>query len=225
LDNIKRQGLTRWSQLHGAIVKADLKASKSMPAATLDLYEDNSDSDELHRLEGELNSMVNEALDLQDSERWLISDLVHVRLELIQGKIGSTARKAPSLLEMRSYCEALKAELDSFIEVASAERYIVEVINDDNNSMIALRRATARPLRQSIAFYQVDSHDAKALRRIHQGLLRKHSQWLYFERALRCYADGTIYIFKPMQYLRWLKSQALIDAGEIIADTAGGGMA
>jgi hypothetical protein len=56
---------------------------------------------------------------------------------------------------------------------------------------------------------------------IRHRLLKRHSQWVYFERSLRIYKPDATYLFKPMQYFHRLRSQAIIDAGEVIAGRAG----
>lgn len=52
-------------------------------------------------------------------------------------------------------------------------------------------------------------------------LLRRHSQWLYFERGLKIYENGTMYVLKPLEMIHWTRRQAILDAGEIVAETLG----
>jgi hypothetical protein len=223
IDGIQRGGLARWSKLHAALVRAASKTKPARTEPTLPLYPTEEPADDVARLEAELNGMVNDALNLHESDTWLVSDLVNVRRRFIQGKVDPDAVAPPSSEEMRQYCEALKGELDSFIEVVTDERHLVEVVHQQESAMIVVHRAPARSLRGSIQILPATAEGARAFGKIRQKLLRKDSQWLYFERALRCYLNGNAYLFKPMQRLHWLRSQALIDAGEIIADTAGGG--
>ena len=220
VDSIRGQSLTRWTRLHTAITKErPIVPQEKSPS----LYQAQSHTSDFHRLQDELNELTNDALGLHETERWLVSDLVHVRLELIQGKVGAIAIEAPSLPEMTAYCDALAAQLNAFVEVATAERYNVQVIYDSNNAMIALRRSGGSASQDKVKIVQANSDTAKALRGIRQSLLEKHSQWVYFDRALRCYLNGMIYLFKPMQRIHWVKSQALTDSAEIIADCADGG--
>jgi hypothetical protein len=228
LEEIMRGGLARWSKLHSALVAASVraKAKPTKATSTPSLFDEDEPDDDIGRLERQLNEMVNDALGLRPSDRWLISDLVHVRMTLTKGKVDPFAVDSPSPEEdMRPYCEVLKEELDSLIEVATDDRHLVDVIHEKDSAMIVVHRAPARPLHESIRILPANSEEAQSLRQIRQDLLRRHSQWLYFERALRRYKTetNTVYLFKPMQRLHWLRSQALIDAGEVIADTAGGG--
>jgi hypothetical protein len=51
--------------------------------------------------------------------------------------------------------------------------------------------------------------------------LRRHSQWLYFERSLKIYQEDVMYVFKPLEAIHWTRRQAILDAGEIVAETLG----
>ena len=51
--------------------------------------------------------------------------------------------------------------------------------------------------------------------------MKQHSQWLYFARDLRVYADNTVYMLKPLEQIQWTSRQAILDAGEVIAETLG----
>jgi hypothetical protein len=44
---------------------------------------------------------------------------------------------------------------------------------------------------------------------------------LYFERSLKIYQDGAMYFFKPLEAIHWTRRQAILDAGEIVAETLG----
>jgi hypothetical protein len=62
---------------------------------------------------------------------------------------------------------------------------------------------------------------SKDLATIRDRLRSKHSQWVYFDRALKIYdaKHGILFQFKPLQRLHWTRRQAVLDADEIIAET------
>jgi hypothetical protein len=64
---------------------------------------------------------------------------------------------------------------------------------------------------------------AAALVQTRKHLLKQHSQsqWLYFERCLKVYQDGAMYVLKPLEMIHWTRRQAILDAGEIVAETLG----
>jgi hypothetical protein len=63
-----------------------------------------------------------------------------------------------------------------------------------------------------------DSEIEEEFSRLRQNLSHRQGQWMYFERNLKYYEGRTAYFFKPIQRLSWLKSQALLDADEFIAE-------
>ena len=75
-------------------------------------------------------------------------------------------------------------------------------------------RRSARP-----AVMRADQETATELETIRQRLRRQHTQWLYFDRGLRIYDGDRTYLFKPMQRMLWTRSNAILDADEVIAET------
>ena len=59
--------------------------------------------------------------------------------------------------------------------------------------------------------------------RAQQQVRERRSQWLYFERNLRIYDGPRVLLLKPLQRIHWLRSQALLDADTIIAETLAAG--
>ena len=64
-----------------------------------------------------------------------------------------------------------------------------------------------------------DDPATRSLKTIRDRLRKQHSQWVYFDRALKVYDRGVLYQFKPMQRLQWTRRQAVLDADDIIAET------
>jgi hypothetical protein len=53
----------------------------------------------------------------------------------------------------------------------------------------------------------------------HANARQEFAQWFYFNRNLRIYDGALTYVCKPLQRMHWTRTQALLDAGEVIADT------
>jgi hypothetical protein len=216
-------GLREWADLHAALVEASSVQPKHPANQEAELFENESERSKLSLLEAELNDRVAAVLGLRERERWLVADLVHVKMKLLQGKVDAFATHAPTSTEFADYAGVLKHELDAFIAVATDERHAVDIVRDNHGSMIRISRGAPLSPTNSVRVHRADSSTARPLMAIRERLLKKHSQWLYFERALRVYKPDATYLFKPMQYFHWLKSQALVDAAEIIADRAATG--
>jgi hypothetical protein len=69
--------------------------------------------------------------------------------------------------------------------------------------------------------FDANDHETAELAKTREHLVKKYSQWLYFERNFRVYAENTVYLLKPMERIQWTRRQAILDAGEVIAETLG----
>jgi hypothetical protein len=177
---------------------------------------DSFDREDLIR---ELNQRIFDALRLDGVERAAVSDLVNVRLSLIQGKMGAAAVSPPSRADMDEYARALRDELDAFIGQEVPSRHLVRVVFDQLSGCISVSVVDGTVGKQAVAIVHADFDTAQELAEIRAGLREKRAQWVYFNRNLRIYKGSAIYVLKPLQRLHWTVTQAVQDAGEIIAET------
>lgn len=94
------------------------------------------DVDQLKQLLRELNDLVYDSLGLDQRDRALVHDLVHVRLELNDGKVGRPAVRRPKSSEMRTYARRLKLDLDSFLGDEIDKRNQVGIVYNEHSGMI-----------------------------------------------------------------------------------------
>jgi N-6 DNA Methylase len=211
LTGLSHWDLEKWRNLHERLVAA---SPDRLPA-------DGSTGNFAALLE-ELNEMTNCALGLDACERALVHDLVKIRLELNDGKLGQKAVRPPDSTEVQRYAERLKQQLDVFVGTSSQKGHEVSVVYDQLSGMVGvdfIDAAQARNISVTPA-----SHAAGALLdKTRRRLLIPRSQWVYFNRNLRIYEGSRTFIFKPMQRFHWTESQALFDAREVIAETLLGG--
>ncbi|HZC22725.1 MAG TPA: N-6 DNA methylase, partial [Candidatus Binatia bacterium] len=166
-----------------------------------------------------LNTLVNQAFGLDKAAQAAIRDLVHVRRALVDGQVGEAAVRLPEREELQAYASALQAELDGFLEGDVAARHRVTAVHGADSGMVEVDLVRHTETKQSAAVLEADDPTAREFQKIRDRLREKRSQWVYFDRNLRIYEDTRTYLFKPMQRLHWTESQAIADAGEIIADT------
>jgi N-6 DNA methylase len=178
--------------------------------------------DEASTLIRQLNDLVSKSLRLNDGERCLVDDFVHVRLALMDGKTGTPAVRLPNAAELRSYATRLKSELDAFIGSALPKRHQVGVVYDDLSGMIQVDLVKDAKSARKVHVAKADAPTSRELEKTRQRLREERAQWVYFDRNLRIYEGTRTYIFKPMQRFHWTESQAMIDACEIIAETLEG---
>jgi len=175
----------------------------------------------------ELNREVNDLLGLSQAERHLIHDLVHVRLELIESKVGEPATRKPNPSELAQYGHVLRDELDGFFGESGRGRHQIAVLAAEQAGLVEVRFHNPGKAPVPVELIEGSPQAAARLSELRDHLRKRHSQWLYFERDLRIYEGSglrrRVILAKPLQRFHFTASQALLDADEIIADLIGAG--
>ncbi len=166
-----------------------------------------------------LNELVGDALGLTERDRSLVHDLIHVKMDLTRGKVGRRAIAQPDRDQVQQYALALRDELDSFLgdDVPSRHRIRIAVGEDAGAVEILVVENTRN--QQPISVESASSQLSVEFALAHANARQAFAQWFYFDRNLRIYDGPFTYACKPMQRMHWTRTQALLDAGEIIADT------
>ena len=216
--------LRPWVQLHKRLVKTKpVNVEHRRVEETTDTQGrfafNTDDVQELKQLLRDLNDLVYDSLELDQRDRALVHDLVHVRLELNDGKVGRPAVRRPKSSEIRTYARRLKLDLDSFIGDEIDKRNQVGVVYNEYSGMVQVDLITDRTSARDITVAAADQPTARQLERTAKRLRKQQSQWVYFDRNLRIYEGTKTFLLKPMQRFHWTESQAMQDAIEVIAGT------
>jgi hypothetical protein len=170
------------------------------------------------KLYQELNDLVFDSLRLTDIDRALVHDLVTVKLELDEGKLGTNAVKPPTVSDLKRYAHRLKSELDSFIEGEIPGQHEVNVVYEPTSAMLEVE-LNRNGHQGEVQVVPAENDAATELNKIRKRLRKRSNQWVYFDRNLRVYEGTHTFVFKPMQRFHWTESQAVADASDIIAET------
>jgi hypothetical protein len=166
-----------------------------------------------------LNELTFDSLRLDHRARAAVNDLVHMRFGLIQGKVGAEALRHPSTGELQNYARTLRDDLDGFVGESSSIRHRVDLLFGGESGLVGVDIIRETKVPQPVRVLQA-MDDAANQMQTAQSLLTEHrSQWLYFNRNLRIYEGSRTYILKPLHRLHWTETQAMEDAGQIIADS------
>jgi hypothetical protein len=214
LDKLSQTEMNEWADLRDTL--ADM--SQAVLTPPLAGKRDGPDERKLMEKIGELNDRVYQLLGLREADRILVQDFVAITMQCIQGKVTKEAVSTPSEAAMQLYLQGLKRELDAFINGDSEMQHEIIIRHDTRFAMLAIR-LTQASAHQSPLIRSADEETSAEFARIHERLQQRHSQWIYFNRNLRIYDLDTLYCFKPMQALHWTQRQAILDAGEVIAET------
>jgi len=213
LRELNKSDLKPWAALHQRLTKTTPRRVGDVRKNERSLFPD----DELDGLLIELNAMVSESLGLSEREKALVSDLVNIQLELIDGKVGRPAIKNPTLPEIKRYGKRLRQELDGFLGLGSKYRHAVDIIYDSATGMICIDFVKSEKA-GAVTATSADRSTARALAATRNELREEIGQWVYYDRDLRIHDGTKTYLFKPMQRFHWTESQAMVDASEIIAE-------
>lgn len=185
------------------------------------IVEENREQDDFHQspLVRRLNELANNALRLTDRDRILVHDLIHVRLDLTRGKVGRRATAAPERNEVQQYALALRDELDSFLGDDLSSRHRVRIAVGDDAGAVEILVVENTRSQQPVSVESANPQLSVELALARANASQEFAQWFYFDRNLRIYTGAFTYVCKPMQRMHWTQTQALLDAGEIIADT------
>ena len=214
LDRLSQQELRTWAKLRDTLAEMSQTISAPRLGDKVSIHTEHALKDKI----AELNDRVFHVLGLRESERILVQDFVTMNMQCIQGKVTKEVLAPPLESTMQLYLQRLKQELDTFISGQSNMQHEIIAIRDPQSAMIAIRLAQAHAP-HALLIRIADEQTAREFGVIRERLKQRHSQWMYFNRNLRIYDQDTIYCFKPMQALHWTQRQAILDAGEVIAET------
>jgi len=215
-ENVGPRVLSKWSEMHSRIVRA----ARNTPSGQGLLFEtdDEPTPGPSRELLTELNSEVFDLLQLTEEQRFLVWDLIRVRMQMVKGKVTAEVARDATDDELLAYGTVLLSELDAFIDDQPEYSHSVAILKDRQFATVGVTLHTAggrgRGKGVSISVDDRTGHTDNRKR-----IRDKNSQWMYFRRNLRLYEGRNTYMYKPLERLHWTKSQALLDAGSIIAET------
>ena len=221
LPDLSSIELAEWAELHDKIVEAEKRELESQERKEIlfSNFQKTSSLPSLKSLIKEMNDRVYESLGITKKQQWLIEDMLKVRFRLNDGRIAREAIKAANKKEIEEFARIFQDELDFFLDHTGRNRvHKVKVLCAEKNTVMIvdhIRRPTITNPKVTIV---KDSEIRHKLEELGKRLREERSQWMYFTRCLRIYEGRRTYIFKPRQRLYWLKSQALAEADEFIAE-------
>lgn len=215
LDELSPDEIAQWAGLYDDLAEISKRYFAKSHGA---LFDEPQNSQDIQHLKRQLNEAVYSLMGIAETERWLIEDLLDVRKGLIDGRLPKSAVESVNHDAMYNYAEALKMELDGFLDAEIKDQHRVTVFAGDQLAVIKVEHPQNPPA-GPVKVITVKNQETEAeFNRLKSSLLHEQGQWIYFHRNLKFYNGRTTYFVKPRQRLSWLKSQALIDADEFIAE-------
>ena len=164
-----------------------------------------------------IDRTVFKALGLRPAEQHLVADFARTQMLLVKGKVKKDALKPPSVEEMDDYLETLRDQLDEFMadDSAPASNHLTALC-DGQTAMIEIILREGKPVKPVVL--KAGAAAAAEMEKARAKKLKMHRQWIYFDRNLILQSQGRLYHFKPLQRIYWTRRQAILDAGELLAE-------
>ncbi len=214
LDRLSPKQVAKWVELHEKLVRVSSEILKDKEL----FFRQSGEPAKLTQLKSELNERVYDLLGLDERERWLVGDFLNVRMKLNEGGIVNEAIDAPTAEEIEEYAKTLKKELNEFLDSEAFDEHRITVYFTKESALLKVEHPKSLPA-GPVRTVKVDDKTAReTLENLTSNQPRKLSQWIYFDRNIKIFDGRTTYFIKPFQRINWLKSQALLDADEFIAE-------
>jgi hypothetical protein len=209
------------AHLFDEIVKAEKREQESHENDGM-LFSNSKKKSSLPSLDSlirDMNDRMYEALRIAKKQRGLIEDMLNVRLKLNDGRVAKEATDPANKKEIADFVRIFQDELDLFLDHSGKTKvHKVKVLYGDSSALMIVDHFTRSAETDAEVTEVEDGRIWQQLEDVGKRLRKERSQWMYFTRCLRIYEGRRTYIFKPRQRLYWLKSQALVEADEFIAE-------
>ena len=177
---------------------------------------------EISKLRKELQRKIDESiydlLEIPQDIRQVVNDFFETRLPLDSpSKRGRSVRK-PTPQELESYARELRDKLDDFLMGESFNRVTLTYSNDLIECTVEVTDDVGPIPIDSGSVKKGNKTMARLLAELADNLRRQVSQWVYIQRGLRLFDGPRIHLYKPPRIIDWTRTQARIDAGDIIGE-------
>lgn len=169
-------------------------------------------------LQEKIDNTIYEILKIPRDMRLVIDDFFNYRLPLDTHSQTHLALKNPTAEELENYARELRDKLDGFLSGESFVRVTI-IYSDDLIESIIEVTDKGGPFPTDASSVKPGTQTRATLLTDLAGNLRKQvSQWVYIQRGLRLFDDPWIHIYKTPRIIDWTRTQARIDAADIIGE-------
>ncbi len=207
----------------------DFDASFENRASDEFAFPENLTKEEKNRLKkdlSELRSKFQQKIDaaiyqlfkIPDDIRIMVEDFFKTRLPLDTPSLLGSAIRKPTRPELKQYARTLRDELDDFVMGESFHRVTVTYSDELIEGAIEMTASTQPHPVTKHSVVKGDLTTAGLMTDLGDALKKQMSQWVYMQRSLRLFQGPKIYIYKTPRLIDWTRTQAIIDAGDIIGE-------
>ncbi|MDM8528675.1 N-6 DNA methylase [Anaerolineales bacterium HSG24] len=196
--------ITKYNQM----VKVTKNESKSLKQfVTTDLRP------KLQRL---MDDTINRLFDIPDDVRLAVDDFIKYRVPLDRATIPQAVIQHPTRQELLAYATKMRDQLDGFIRGKAYHRVSITTTPKIIVCTIEItQEGDTIPITED-DINKANSIMSELLTGMSEALRQQVSQWVYVQRGLRLFDGPRIYLCKTPRIIEWTRTQAILDAGDII---------
>ncbi|MCK6692857.1 MAG: SAM-dependent methyltransferase [Thermoanaerobaculia bacterium] len=170
-------------------------------------------------LERKIEATLWDALNLSETDKILIEDLLNYQLDAFQSGQKSNAYKPCSLDDSKAYAHYLCKTINEFLKYTPGISVSASVLDVHKRTPLNVIILHLNQRQESDTIQQLPGNEInQILTELEQYTYREHSESIYYRKFLRYYNDDIIYLVKPNEKRFWTRSMGLNDADEIILE-------
>lgn len=170
------------------------------------------------KVEAQIDNIIYKSLNMSETERFLIEDLLQYGLDFFQegekSKACDTVNTENIVAYARTFCTAVNNILQFGASRASATVYN----GDAPLRLVSIRFSTVKDAEEDVNVLHSTSELNNALANLERKILQEYSESIYVRRNVKFYNRDTLNITKPDEKRFWTRSMALRDADETLAE-------
>jgi hypothetical protein len=163
-----------------------------------------------------IDAKIFEILNIPAEMQLMIEDFVNYRLPLDKPAIPETIIQRPTTQDLLAYAVEMREELDDYIRGEAYHRVTMTVAPKMIVCTIEITHETETIAITEDSIEEADLTMSEFLSDVDDELRQQISQWVYVKRGLRLFDGPRIYLCKTPRMIDWTRTQAIIDAGDII---------
>lgn len=160
-----------------------------------------------------IDSKIFDILRIPEDIATLATEFVYTRLRL-DGRPSTLedVTGAPNREQLSAYAHRLRQELDDFVMGYSYHKITVQDFKSLVRCIVEIKKV------DSPIPIVIEDHRANDLLGIQNSLRERFSQWVYVQRGLRVIEGSSVQIYKSPRIIDWTRTQAMLDAKDIIGE-------
>jgi hypothetical protein len=169
------------------------------------------------KIEAVIDQIIYANLDLSESERFLIVDVLQYSLDFFQEGEKSKACDIVDTRDLEAYSRTFCDAVNSILQFGKSRAKATVYQGDAPLRVVSIRFSEVNDER-TVTVSDSTEELEEALSKLDRQIIEKYSESIYVRRNVKFYDRDTLHITKPDEKRFWTRSMALRDADETLAE-------